>query len=237
MTLITCTGFRPEAFALCEKYVHRFDTDGIDVEWIVVSDDNMSIGVDAFLDKGINVVSVDGIGPQRYCTMPSNLHTALSLARGQLVIIIEDDDWYHASYVRFLWNAYNTSAVKLLGFSAARYYSVSTRTFKGRYSSRYSSLCRTAFDRCLADRVGEVCRACHADRAINVDTRIWSTICDRDERFLFPQSHLCVSIKDMPGRGRAGLMGGKMTNADPRLSVLRQWIGDDCQNYERVQNV
>lgn len=244
VSLITCTGFRSEAFALCRRWVSRFRLDGLKVEWIVVDDDPEMNPTDAgwgvlLMESDLcGVTPMSGVGELNHCTMPINFSTGLSEATGSLVVVIEDDDWYSPTYVRDLWDVYKSDKARLIGISTACYYHVGNRTYRGRYSDRYASFCRTAFDRSLSSRVDQVAETCHKEKSIGLDFELWHLVTDPSDRILLPRPKACISIKGMPGRPGAGSLHEKaFDNEDPDLSVLRSWIGADYKNYARFENV
>ena len=96
LTLITPTGDRPDAFALCQQYMLAQDYPG-DVRWIIV-DDGVTATPVTFEREGW---TVDVLRPE---PMPRsqarNLLAGMGhVAPGGRVAIIEDDDIYAPEYL------------------------------------------------------------------------------------------------------------------------------------------
>lgn len=239
VTLLTCTGMRPEAFNLCCRYVARMKLGALSSQWVVI-DDSLGESLDvewfaAAMQNVDNVVTLRGVGDQPYCTMPLNVHTALDHCHGKLLVFIEDDDWYSEGYVARLFSAFSIDESRaLIGFSQKLYYNVRERSFLGSYSPAYASLCRTAVGSLptARARLREVAYKTHADRAHSVDTTLWGSTPSSEGKQLL-QGLACLSIKGMPGRSGAGILHStKFPNSDKTYAQLSKWIGNDVELYK-----
>ena len=95
ISLITCTGNRPEAFALCEQYMLRQTYEG-EVQWIIVND-CMERGVFPLPKKKKGWIVQLYHGPMKWepgiNTQRPNMDAALQVVLGKKILIIEDDDF------------------------------------------------------------------------------------------------------------------------------------------------
>ena len=97
--VVTCTGGRPELFALCRKWVER-QIRKADA-WVVTTD----TGEKPAIPDWANFVSVPPL-PDTWSHLPCAgaafaLSTALThLPSGHAVVVMEDDDWYSAEHIR-----------------------------------------------------------------------------------------------------------------------------------------
>lgn len=231
--VITCTGDRPEALELCNLYMTRQGHQ--DFEWHVVDDGVEPCDRPSRCDEMWRSAPSPG---KR--TLVQNLKTALGWVdvasrvkeEPGLVIIVEDDDWYHPGYVGLMHNtAQNLPPGKMLfGETHTRYYNVRWRTFVENENDEHASLCATCFTTDFLPHFAEILRKMDPE-APWVDHEIFG---GHPDKALFLGSNLVVGIKGMPGRKGIGLghhKRGKMLERDPVLVKLQEWIGDDARLY------
>ncbi len=225
ISLITPTGDRREAFALCERWIKRQTYTG-PLQWIVVDDGKIPTKVTAGQEYHRRQVA-----RSEGHTLPQNLRVALPHVRYDKLLFIEDDDWYAPNYVEQMARWLDDDA--LVGASFARYYWPRLARYREFPKHEHASLCRTGIRRDLFSRLH---RCLNGNQSI--DMRLWASTPGRrhDEQVL------CISPKGMPGRSlsaneKAGL-SGKSHGGDPRegkpdadLSKLREWIGDDVEHF------
>lgn len=240
VTLITPTRDRPEAFKLCEKYMARQNYTG-NMQWIVVDDGDVPI------TPTLGQTYINRPPSTLVCTLPRNLLEAVEhiVPSSEIILFIEDDDWYAPDYVRKMVE--NVKGHEIAGLGYHRYYNVLMRMWTIFNNMNYAGLCVTAINRSLLGWLKEVCAAAAEKNDAGVDTRLW---CAQlwDERFVrFTTRTLnknmvwndgqSVGIKAMPGR--KGLTGGHGTQQDFFIhhddggDLLRVWIGDDAEAYLR----
>jgi hypothetical protein len=94
LALVTPTGDRPAGFALVERWMARQGYSG-EVQWIVVDDGRVPTAVTA----GQEYVRRERAGDTVRQTLCLNLRAALPLVRYEHLVVVEDDDWYPASYL------------------------------------------------------------------------------------------------------------------------------------------
>lgn len=216
ISLVTCTGDRPECFARCERWMWRqtFRQSELPWEWIVVDDGREP--------------TTTTLG-QRYvrrepCRLPNesfkaNLRAGLESATGDVIFIIEDDDWYRSDHVDRLLGPLEKFDV--VGESRAKYYHVAQRKYRQLENRNHASLCQTAFRRSMIPTIlAEL-------NTPFVDLRLWLKA---TSRFLFSQSESCVGLKGQKGRKGLGMGHNPVRgfHHDHDGTVLRQWIGEDA---------
>ena len=129
---ITCTGARPEAFALCEKYMARQTV--YPDQWIVVDDCDPATKC----TMGQTVIRPEPRWPEfpEPNTQHRNMMAAVDyIKRGVVnpndqIIFFEDDDWYRSDYIETQRDVMNQFAFGLVGEIPARYYHVKNRAFR-----------------------------------------------------------------------------------------------------------
>lgn len=241
VTLLTPTADRPRAITLCRRWVRRMiaraveHNPGLSVEWLIADGgqhpvrDHLAVSLTPGLER-FDVVyhrAHPHACPKR--NFRFNLIGGLQDARGDVVLFIEDDDWYHAEYLcaqlRWLEN------VELAGEGRAKYYNLQSRRYRVNGNARHASLCQTAIRRAVVPRLVEQIRR---DRSAFVDMHLWRH--NPPPLHLTPHSQLCVGIKGLPGKAGIGIGHRLQDDAvDHDGSVLRRWLGEDAAVYEGLR--
>lgn len=219
LTLLTCTGGRPEAFALCEKWMGRQSVDWH--EWIVVDDCDPATET----TMGQLVVRPEprwGGHP----TLGRNLLAGFERVTGDAVAFIEDDDWYAPDYLESRLTLLREAP--LAGEGQARYYHIRRRAWMENFNAAHASLMATA---CRVECLPKIIEIVENNKTNCYDLIIWRRI---EDSVLVLNDRRSVGMKALPGR--AGLCAGhsngmKMTD-DPDFEKLREWIGDDVEFYK-----
>ena len=225
LTLVTCTGDRPEAFALTERYVARQTLKPF--QWIV-------------LDDGVKPTVCTMGQHYRYDpkwrgrnSMTSKLATLFEdgFIQGDGLVFWEDDDWYAPTWLDFIASSLEVSDV--VGEGRALYYNVKYRYWFEHANMDYASLCSTAIARSLYPVVKKLVLG-SVDPF--VDGRIWKQ--PTGSKFvrnpLAPAKRMTIGIKAVPGRPGYGSGHGKPEGGavrDRELKKLRDLIGSDADNY------
>jgi len=238
---ITCTGARPEAFALCEKYMAR-QTVQPD-QWLVVDD----CAPATKCTMGQTVIRPEPRWPEfpEPNTQHRNMMAAvdylrrLGVALTDQIIFFEDDDWYRSDYIETQRDIMNQFAFGLVGEVPARYCHVKNRAFRVfdelemNNPVPHASLCATAMRGYVLPVLIEAleCRAW-------IDMYLWRKAGSPEALF---GGASVVGIKGMPGRPGVSQCHRQEADGrwsgDPDLSRLRQWIGDDVNAYKRFSGV
>lgn len=220
LTTITCTGDRPEAFALCEKYLAAQTLQP--AQMLVIDDGEVPI-VCTLGQQYVYVPHLRGKG-----SMVQKLRMALlsNMITGDALVFWEDDDGYNPKWLE--WCADKLTQFDLVGEGRAIYYNVQKRWWFDHANMQHASLCATALNRSLFPSL--------LRETLNpepfIDSRIWRYPV---KKRVFDNAHrLVVGIKGMPGRGGYG--GGHKPHdpserADKDLAFLRKIMGDAADNY------
>lgn len=216
LAVLTPTGDRPEAFALCKRYMQR-QTLQPDV-WFVTDD-----GVDPSSHWALRLPPWDKPGTSQHRNMLALLDLA-EQSNCDAFVIMEDDDWYGPRYLNRC--AALLESHELIGEIPARYYNVKTRHWRIFPNNHHASLCQTAFRRSMIQPMREVVASGQW-----IDMTFWPRYLSRG--FLWEGKNV-VGIKSMPGRGgvsNAHRETASWGHEDPRLEKLREWIGADADLY------
>lgn len=234
ITLITPTRDRPQAFALCEKYMARQTYNG-PMQWIVVDDGD----VPAKATMGQTYIRRAPSGLTN--TLAPNLLEAIKHIdpSSEEIFFFEDDDWYAPGYIEGL--LCHVKGREIVGLGCHRYYNVSTRRWKIFNNAIYAGLCVTAIAPSMLGWLKQSCEGAIADNDPWVDLRLWCANPIYPQRqhnsYVLPNNGLSVGLKSMPGR--TGLGSGHGVNDpadffihfDKHCQLLRVWIGDDAKEH------
>lgn len=223
ITVITPTGERPEAFALCQMMLERQTYTG-KVHWIVVDDGETPQEVT--LDRPGWEVTI--VRPQPFWkpgenTQARNLIAGLDAGEPDtLTTIWEDDDWYSPEWLSAL--SQHAPRAELIGESKAVYFNVRTRRYGQLRNYQHSSL------RCSAMRGDAIVafRQVLTEFSRYYDFKLWKSF----ENCHVFDGDMTVGIKGMPGRpGIATGHSDEWGTFDPEMTRLRRWIGKDADLY------
>jgi hypothetical protein len=219
ITLVTCTGDRPEAFKLCELMMERQIYRG-HIQWIVVDDGE----VPTICTLGQQYIRRIKEEHDPVHTLIPNLKEALPLIKGEYLFFIEDDDYYSPEYLIKYMKALET--LDLVGAIRSRYYNVPLRKYYVFDNRDHASLCQTAINTRWLPLIIDECQ----DNDPILDKRIWKN--PQIKRTLLDQP-LCIGMKGLPGR-KGLLMGHKNEDhfiPDEKLKVITEWMGSDYLLY------
>ncbi len=270
VTLVTPTRDRPEAFALCARWMSRQTFRG-PVQWIIVDDGDAPADFNAIRDLDVvrekwEVLHVDRDPSKVVNTLPQNMLAALAQdIRGDVVLVIEDDDWYAPVYVEEM--AWRLRSADLVGEARARYYNVQERRYGTMENNKHASFCRTGIRASLVPSLRQVAEAALAADDPFLDMRLWgampvaqlpwgsihasgapqtsapvvprpSPLPPGAKKTLFENRGISVGIKGLPGRGGLGKAHGSRAfkNLDPEWVRLYEWLGPDALPYIDLAN-
>lgn len=166
------------------------------------------------------------INTQRY-----NMDAALGYVTGDVIFIIEDDEYYAPEYLLSMINLLSSGA-KLAGISTAKYYHLKAPGYKIIDNFRHASLCQTVM---LKSMLPLLYQAVHSGEYY-FDIHLWKNA----QKIGIPcalisNTDLSISTKGLPGR--AGLGAGHEIvgyQGDRGLTMLKTWIKDDYKYYENL---
>jgi hypothetical protein len=222
LTLLTPTGTRPEAWALCERWMARQTYAG-PVRWIVI-DDGFEPQPMTFCRAGWELTVIRPAQKWRVGenSQARNLREALKLVRPDArVAVIEDDDWYAPGWLERV--DAELRDFDLVGQGWNCYYHVKTGAVRINDNDKHASLCASAFK----GKALQVFRT-QCERAPRlIDAVMWKHCA---HRHCF-KARLVIGMKGMPGR--AGIAGGHNLEGAP--FDLSEWIGDDHRAYAQFR--
>jgi hypothetical protein len=170
VTVITCTGDRPESFEKLKYWMWRQTLKP--QQWIVVDDGETPIK-DSIEFEYYRRVS--GINDYEH-TLCLNLLEAIKYVRHNKIIFMEDDDWYHPTYVDYMSKLLDKA--DLVGFGNAVFYHVPGMRYMIKGSPKQPTLAQTAMRSELLPVLKEICE--YAPNEFNlcgkglVDTFLWN---------------------------------------------------------------
>jgi hypothetical protein len=229
--VITCTGARPEAFALCEKYMRRQTLK--DWTWIVVDDYEHATPC----TMGQTVIRPEPFWPGNsvHNTLNRNMVAglrAVGTGSEDYVIFVEDDDWYSPTYLAEQVAALSSFSDKqMVGQIPACYYHVKIGVYKVFDNRDHASLCQTAIRGTLVPALIELCES-----GDWIDVTFWGRKASVSHTYAGNKS--VVGIKGLPGRPGVSAvhrtLGGSGWVGDPDGDTLRDWIGaEDALTYKQ----
>lgn len=225
ITLLTATGCRPEAWAICEKLMLAQTYAG-PVHWIIVDDGEQPQDI-TFHRKNwtIEVVRPAPLWQRGDNTQARNLLAGLAFVEDDAqLVIIEDDDYYAPDWLRFVDAAFFLSDADLIGESFARYYNVQTGCARSLCNAGHASLCSTAMRGPAIQQFYKACRT----GAQFIDLDLWNAC---DNKLLFYEAQV-VGIKGLAGRDGIGMGHTSLIGQpDQDGKILRQWLGKDAELY------
>lgn len=220
VTLITPTCDQPVGLALCEQFMARQTWPVAQAQWIVVDDGETP----ARLTMGqTHVRRARPHDCPGYQSLAHNLQAALPLAQGDIIVVIEHDDYYAPEHLETVLSALMAPHALIAGDTVQRYYHVGRRCWR-QLQNQGAALCQTAFRRELLPAFDATIRECLGRRSFGIDAAFWRRV--PPDRWAVT-GHTVVGIKGLPGRPGLGMghrPDGRWT-ADPALVQLRAWIG------------
>lgn len=241
VTVITCTGGRPEAFSQCEKYMARQTYKG-PIQWIIIDDCEPSTNITLpFGDYQNTWVRQEYYkGPKTWRqginTQRLNMDLAIKYVKGDYIFIWEDDDMYHANFIEAYMNLLQYYSV--VGEGNAKYYNISERMYKEWGNYQHASLCQTGFRKEILHIFDDSVNS----GVLFMDCQFWLTLRQHGVKpFIFANQDYVIGMKGLPGR--FGIGAGHQPQEqgfkrDPDLSVLKSWVGDDWIWYkDQVQKM
>jgi hypothetical protein len=221
LTLITPTGDRPEAFALCERWIANQTYTG-KYRWLVTDD---GITPTTFSNKAIEYIRLEPVNGN---TQARNLRKALELVdRKDKIVFIEDDDYYAPSWLDVVNSKLDT--YDLVGEKKSLYWHVQTRKFAFTGGDLHASLCATALKNNALEVIKQEVKT---DGVTAIDHRLWRLFKGKKDLF---RGNLVVGIKGLPGRTGIGAGHRKerkfLKQFDEDGKVLKSLIGKDAEVY------
>lgn len=221
ITCVTPTGDRPKVFEITRDHMLR-QTIQPD-QWIIVDDGREPLPEE--LRQGADYIRREPSASDG-CSLSLNLKTALPYITGDIILVVEDDDYYSELYVETI-HTY-LAAYSLVGEGCARYYHVPAGRYVRLQNKSHASLAQTGFHKSLLPLFEKILSA----RKFFVDIRLWDEA--RDQMFLFfdlqDKFRLHCSLKGLPGRPGIGIGHDKNLRGyvqDKNYTILKKWVGEE----------
>ena len=224
LAALTPTGDRPQAFALCQRFMNRQHRTP-DV-WFITDDGATETTVQPAADYAIATLRLprwDKPGHSQHRNMLALLDAA-EASDCDAFVIVEDDDYVGPKYLEVCEQ--HLATADLIGEIPAKYYNVRTRHWREFQNTYHASLCQTAFRRSMIQPLRDVIATGQM-----IDMTFWPKYLSRGRLW---EGRNVVGMKSMPGRGGVSDAHRKTASwghADPNLEKLREWIGADAALY------
>ena len=174
ITAITPTGDRPEALALCRRWMaaQTLKPD----QWLIIDDGKIPANID-FGESYIQYVRREPRADDPQHTLVVNVECALSYVLGDRIFFIEDDEYYAPEYIKTMNRQLDD--YQLVGIGASKYYHLPTGGYVRHNNMNHASLAQTAFRAEMLPLV----RQCAAQGMEKywLDDRIWRAACGTEE--------------------------------------------------------
>lgn len=224
LTLLTTTGERPNAWALCQRWMAQ-QIYSKPVRWVIVDDGTVAQEITFERDNWtLQVIRPLPHWQEGQNTQARNLLVAMDAIRpDDMVVFVEDDDYYAPTWLQTVES--NFHHAELIGERRAFYYNVATRRFNQLQNQSHASLCSSAIRGKALNTFRQVCKP----GVKFIDVALWRM---HPNQHLF-DGELVTGIKGFSGRRGIG-MGhdvdfGYRTDFDG--SVLRNRIGENADVY------
>lgn len=249
VTVVTLTGDRPAAFALCRRWMEK-QTRQPD-QWLIVDDGKEPLSPDINALAGCDYIRREPLPDDPRHTMIINMKEAVKHIKGDLIIIMEDDEYYAPRYIETLVE--KLAQYEVVGIGRSKYYHMSSGAWMQDCNMDNASLAQTAF---RASFMPEFCALLDGNQY--VDMRIWKHVgrtdvlrwnkqCKiseqiiQDRGYIFDDGsqNLYVGMKGLPGRfgicwGHSGSHPHYTEKDTADRDVLKRWLGEDYQYYDQV---
>jgi glycosyltransferase involved in cell wall biosynthesis len=215
LSVITATNDRPLAFSFLEKWI-RHQTVQPD-EWIVVNDTGRTNTYQYTMGQ-----TVINRYTKRKCSFTGNYEIAFTKAKGDKIIICEDDDFYHPSYIETISKLLDKA--DMAGLINDIYYKVRKRAFQRMLNNTHASLAATAFNRNVLPFAGNLLK----QYGPRLDMWLWDEFVGKKvlvDNKAKDGKPLHVGMKQLPGKAGAGAGHTNYGSSDACWCVLRHWIG------------
>lgn len=223
ISVVTPTCDRPVGFRLAEVWMQR-QTRPPD-EWIVADGGQRP----ACCTRGQTHLHAPAPpGPRNFL---ANLARGLAAATGDVIVFMEDDDYYAPGHLAALAQLLADAPEALLaGDSQPRYYHLPRRCWKI-LEPAGASLCQTAVRRAGLPALQDALRICARRASYEVDARLWELV-PPTARVRAPLL-TSVGMKGLPGQPGLGIghRPDHQWTPDPQLVTWRAWVGADADAY------
>jgi len=219
ITVITLTGDRNKIFEITRQHIlaQTIQPD----QWIIVDD-----GFEPLPEKLIKGADYIRREPKKGegFTLIQNMKLAVSQIKGNIILFMEDDDYYAPKYIETYYNY--LKEYTLVGEGCARYYHVSAQKYARMNNKRHASLAQTGFRKEILD-IFKV----SIEDDFHIDIRFWKKASKFGYVFFDTEDKLKLhcSLKGLPGRKGIGIGHNKnlkIYQKDKDYKMLKKWISE-----------
>ena len=227
ISIITPTGGRELAFALCEEWIKR-QTLQPD-EWIVVDDYEKPTEC----TMGQKVIRRQPFWKSGQMTLQKNLLEALKVVTGDIILIIEDDDWYSSNYIENMVKKFETlsegkpigQSCLMIGEGLTRYYQLKNHTYQHYNNTAHVSLFQTGFTKDLIPQINNLLKK--HQYQIYFDVFLWGNI-DCNKFIFLTDSPWSIGIK--------GLVSKRFTKTFGHFQELSHSDDKYCNYLQKIMS-
>jgi hypothetical protein len=149
VTVITCTGDRPESFNLLKKWMNNQVKKP--TQWIVVDDGKIPIVPSKEFEYYRRVPSENDYKH----TLCLNMLEALQHVKSDKIVIMEDDDWYSPIYIDYMNNLLDKA--DLVGLGNLIFYYPKTHSYMEKKTVKQPAFSQTAFHKNIIPVIRKIC--------------------------------------------------------------------------------
>jgi hypothetical protein len=194
------------------------------MQWLVVDDHPVN---PAKLTLGQELVKAPMWWNPEVNTQRPNMSALLEKVKGDVCLVIEDDEFYAPDYIASMLKLLEVSQVA--GLSSSKYYHLHAPGFKTLDNTKHAPLCHTALRKEALPLLYEAVHSGH----YYFDIELWKKAQAREiPCALLSNTTLSIGIKGMPGRAGLGT-GHELVGyqGDRDLTMLKKWLGEDHKYY------
>jgi len=219
ITVITLTGDRNKVFEITRQHIlaQTIQPD----QWIIVDDGFEPLPEK--LIKGADYIRREPKEGEGF-TLIQNMKLAVSQIKGDIILFMEDDDYYAPKYIETYYNYLKEHV--LVGEGCARYYHVPAQRYARLSNKNRASLAQTGFRKELLDIFNSIISG-----DPYVDLRFWEKTYKYGYLFFDTEDKLRLhcSLKGLPGRKGIGIGHDKnyaLYRYDKEYRILKRWVGE-----------
>jgi hypothetical protein len=224
VTIITPTGDRPQAIALCSLWMSNQTLQPN--QWIVVDDGRIPLIPNNKMDYIRRQPKEDD--PNH--TLLLNLNTAIPLIKGSKILIMEDDEYYSPRYIEKMVAALDKH--EIAGIGCSKYYHLPSGGYMHHENLDHASLAQTGFRSSFLTEFQELLTG-----NTFLDFRVWKKVGDRGFIFDDGKEYLYAGIKGLPGRLGTGCGHNReiyRQHDTPQRDILKEWTQDGFPYYSEI---
>jgi glycosyltransferase involved in cell wall biosynthesis len=170
ITVITCTGDRPEAFALLQKWMSKQTLSP--EQWIVVDDGKTPLQS----SEEYEYIRREPTKNDYTHTLCLNFEKALEYVKCDKIIVMEDDDWYSPTYIDYMFQLLDKA--DLVGLGNLIFYYPSISKYMEKATIKQPAFAQTAFKKDLIPVIRQICEGAPKDFDLCgkglIDSKLWA---------------------------------------------------------------